>query len=164
MVLYYKLYLENEIFFNKRYGQKFKKMEQRGTHSRKTTSVFIGRRRMKIKSQKGRVQKSKLTIAACSGQVSESRSRSSVTELWRLHKNAFQIILLFLAFLLQLIIYPIYRNEMSLLDKISGLAIKAKENVVSKTFISKDKRLEQSISENIKVNDIYFEKVPRNQS
>lgn len=50
---------------------------------------------------------------------------------------------------------------MSLLDRISGLANKAKENVVSKTFISKDKRLEKSISENIKVNDIYFEKVPR---
>lgn len=48
---------------------------------------------------------------------------------------------------------------MSLLDKISGLAQKAKENVVSKTFISKDKRLEHSLSEHIKVNDIYFEKV-----
>lgn len=48
---------------------------------------------------------------------------------------------------------------MSLLDKITGLAIKAKDNVISKTFISKDKRLEQSLSESIKVNDIYFEKV-----
>ncbi|OAC99139.1 hypothetical protein MUCCIDRAFT_84089 [Mucor lusitanicus CBS 277.49] len=48
---------------------------------------------------------------------------------------------------------------MSLLDKISGLAQKAKENVVSKTFISKDKRLEHSLSEHIKVNDIYFEKI-----
>lgn len=48
---------------------------------------------------------------------------------------------------------------MSLLDKITGLAIKAKDNVVSKTFISKDRRLEQSLSESIKVNDIYFEKV-----
>ncbi|KAI7893633.1 WD40-repeat-containing domain protein [Mucor mucedo] len=48
---------------------------------------------------------------------------------------------------------------MSLLDKITGLAIKAKDNVVSKTFISKDRRLEQSLSESIKVNDIYFEKM-----
>lgn len=48
---------------------------------------------------------------------------------------------------------------MSLLDKITGLALKAKDNVISKTFISKDKRLEQSLSDSIKVNDIYFEKV-----
>ncbi|CEP12483.1 hypothetical protein [Parasitella parasitica] len=48
---------------------------------------------------------------------------------------------------------------MSLLDKISGLAQKAKDNVVSKTFISKDKRLEHSLSEHVKVNEIYFEKV-----
>lgn len=48
---------------------------------------------------------------------------------------------------------------MSLLDKLTGLAIKAKDNVISKTFISKDKRLEQSLSESIKVNDIFFEKV-----
>lgn len=51
---------------------------------------------------------------------------------------------------------------MSLLDKITGLAQKAKENVVSKTFISKDKRLEQSLSESIKVNDIFFQKVRTN--
>jgi hypothetical protein len=49
---------------------------------------------------------------------------------------------------------------MSLLDKITGLALKAKDNVVSKTFISKDKRLEQSLSDSIKVNDIFFQKVP----
>lgn len=48
---------------------------------------------------------------------------------------------------------------MSLLDKISGLAQKAKENVISKTFISKDKRLEQSLSDNFKLNEFYFEKV-----
>ncbi|KAI9273991.1 WD40-repeat-containing domain protein [Helicostylum pulchrum] len=48
---------------------------------------------------------------------------------------------------------------MSLLDKITGLALKAKDNVISKTFISKDKRLEQSLSDSIKVNDIYFEKM-----
>ena len=48
---------------------------------------------------------------------------------------------------------------MSLFDKISGLASKAKENVVSKTFLSKDRRLEQTLSQHIDRNDIYFEKV-----
>ncbi|KAI8060375.1 WD40-repeat-containing domain protein [Gilbertella persicaria] len=48
---------------------------------------------------------------------------------------------------------------MSLFDKISGLANKAKENVVSKTFLSKDKRLEQPLSRDIDLNDIYFEKI-----
>ncbi|KAI7897519.1 WD40-repeat-containing domain protein [Cokeromyces recurvatus] len=48
---------------------------------------------------------------------------------------------------------------MSLLNKISGFAQKAKENVVSKSVISKDRRLEQSLSETIKVNEIYFEKM-----
>ena len=49
---------------------------------------------------------------------------------------------------------------MSFLERITGLAQKAKENVVSKTFISKDKRLEQSLSDSIRVNDLFFEKVP----
>jgi hypothetical protein len=48
---------------------------------------------------------------------------------------------------------------MSLLDKISGLAQKAKENVISKTFISKDRRLEQTLSDKIKLGEFYFEKV-----
>ncbi|KAI9484263.1 MAG: hypothetical protein EXX96DRAFT_537532 [Benjaminiella poitrasii] len=48
---------------------------------------------------------------------------------------------------------------MSLLNKISGFAQRAKENVVSKTFISKDRRLAKPLSENIKANEIYFEKI-----
>ncbi|KAI8984675.1 WD40-repeat-containing domain protein [Mycotypha africana] len=48
---------------------------------------------------------------------------------------------------------------MSLFDKLTGLAQKAKDSVVSKTLISKDRRLERSLSERIKVSDIYFEKI-----
>jgi hypothetical protein len=48
---------------------------------------------------------------------------------------------------------------MSLLDRITGMAQKAKDTAASKTIISKDKRLEQTMSNNIKLNDFYFEKV-----
>ncbi|KAI8987108.1 WD40-repeat-containing domain protein, partial [Pilobolus umbonatus] len=48
---------------------------------------------------------------------------------------------------------------MSLFNKISGLALKARDNVVSKTFVSKDRRLEQSLSDKVDLAEIFFEKM-----
>lgn len=49
-------------------------------------------------------------------------------------------------------------------EKLAGFAIKAKDNALSKTILSKDKRLEQSISENIRVEDILLKKVHKKES
>ncbi|CEI89980.1 hypothetical protein RMCBS344292_04316 [Rhizopus microsporus] len=48
---------------------------------------------------------------------------------------------------------------MTMFEKLAGFAIKAKDNALSKAILSKDKRLEQSISENIRVEDILLKKV-----
>jgi hypothetical protein len=49
---------------------------------------------------------------------------------------------------------------MTVFEKITGFAVKAKDNALSKAIISKDRRLEQSLSENIQAEDICFKKVP----
>jgi hypothetical protein len=50
---------------------------------------------------------------------------------------------------------------MTIFDKISGLAQKAKDNVVSKTVLSMDKRLEHSLSDNINTQTIAMKKVQK---
>ncbi|KAI8883801.1 WD40 repeat-like protein [Backusella circina FSU 941] len=48
---------------------------------------------------------------------------------------------------------------MTIFDKISGLAQKAKDSVVSKTILSMDKRLEHSLSDNINTQSILMKKI-----
>ncbi|KAG0947810.1 hypothetical protein G6F57_002043 [Rhizopus arrhizus] len=48
---------------------------------------------------------------------------------------------------------------MTVFEKITGFAVKAKDNALSKAIISKDRRLEQSLSENIQAEDICFKKM-----
>lgn len=48
-------------------------------------------------------------------------------------------------------------------EKITGFAIKAKDNALSKAILSKDRRLQQSMSENIQAKDLQFKKVPKIQ-
>jgi hypothetical protein len=50
---------------------------------------------------------------------------------------------------------------MTIFNKISGLAQKAKDNVVSKTVLSMDKRLEHSLSDNINTQTIAMKKVQK---